>query len=402
MSGPLAGVRVLDLTSVVMGPYATMMLGDLGADIIKVETPEGDTTRLAGPAKHPGMGAVFLTLGRNKRSLVLDLKQPAAMDALRRLCRDADVLVHSMRPDAARRLGIDYAALKPLNPRLIHCAAYGFREGGPYSGRPAYDDMIQGASGVAAAMSALTGEPAYAPMIFADKTVGVFLSMAISSALYARERSGVGQEVRVPMFETMVAFNLVEHLYGATFEPPMSPPGYARVMSRERKPFRTRDGYLCALPYTDRQFEKFFALAGRPELAGDARFKDIPARLANVDALYATVGELMAQKTSAEWQVLMDAAAIPCMPVATLAGLMDDPQLAATGFFQHEQHPTEGAIRHYGIPLEFADTPGSLRRPAPRLGEHSIELLREAGLDEAAIAAMLASRATVDPSRGGP
>ncbi len=400
MSGPLAGVRVLDLTSVVMGPYATMMLGDLGADIIKIETPEGDTTRLAGPSKHPGMGAVFLTLGRNKRSLVLDLKQPAAMDALRRLCRDADVLVHSMRPDAARRLGIDYAALQPLNPRLIHCAAYGFREGGPYSGRPAYDDMIQGASGVAAAMSALTGEPAYAPMIFADKTVGVFLSMAVSSALYARERSGVGQEVRVPMFETMVAFNLVEHLYGATFEPPLSPPGYARVMSRERKPFRTQDGYLCALPYTDRQFEKFFALAGRPELAGDPRFKDIPARLANVDVLYATVGELMAQKTSAEWQGLMDAAAIPCMPVASLADLMDDPQLAATGFFQHEQHPTEGAIRHYGIPLEFADTPGSLRRPAPRLGEHSIELLREAGLDEAAIDAMLASHATVDPSRG--
>jgi crotonobetainyl-CoA:carnitine CoA-transferase CaiB-like acyl-CoA transferase len=394
--GPLAGVRVLDLSSVIMGPYATQLLGDMGADIVKIESPDGDTTRQAGHAKHPGMGAVFLTIARNKRSLVLDLKQPAAMAVLVKLVATADVLVHNLRPAATRALGLDYERIAPLNPRLVYCAARGFRSDGPYGEKPAYDDMIQGASGTAAVMAAVTGEPAYVPMIYADKVVGLFVANAITMALYARERTGRGQAVEVPMFEAVSAFTLVEHLYDATFEPPRGPPGYPRVTSRARRPFRTRDGYVCALPYTDRHFERFFALAGRAELAHDPRFASIAARLKNVDALYGLVGEVLATDTTAAWLERLGRAEIPAMAVATLDDLLADPHLAATGFFELHEHPTEGTIRHYGLPMRFDATPGAIRRPAPRLGEHSAELLREAGCEADEIERLFASRASID------
>jgi crotonobetainyl-CoA:carnitine CoA-transferase CaiB-like acyl-CoA transferase len=388
MSGPLAGLRVLDLSTVVMGPYATQMLGDLGADIVKVEPPEGDTTRQAGQARHPGMGAVFLTLGRNKRSVVLDLKQPAALAALRRLIGGADVLLHNMRPEATRRLGLAYDQIAAINPRLVYCAARGFSSTGPYRDRPAYDDLIQGASGTAALMASLFGEPRYVPMIYADKVAGLYVANAILAALLHRDRCGQGQEVEVPMFEAVTAFNLVEHLYDATFDPALAPPGYPRALSPERRPFRTRDGHLCALPYTDRHFRKFFALFGRAELAEDPRFRDIPARLRNVDALYAEVGALLAEQETASCLALLEAADIPAQRVLALQDLFSEPHLVETGFFAVQDHPTEGRLRQPGIPPRFAATPGAIRRPAPGLGEHTGEVLAEAGLSAAEIAAL--------------
>jgi formyl-CoA transferase len=396
-NGPLAGLRILDLSSVVMGPYATQILGDLGADVVKVESPEGDTTRHAGSARHPGMGAVFLTLGRNKRSIALDLKQPRARAVLDRLVARADVLVHNLRPEATERLGLDYPSLASVRPELVYCAARGFRSTGPYRDLPAYDDMIQGMSGTAALLAHLNGEPAYVPMIYADKTVGLFVANAILAALVHRLRTGRGQLVEVPMFEVMTAFTLVEHLYDSTFEPPQAPPGYPRVLSRWRRPFRTADGYVCALPYTNRHFERFFACVGRPELAADERFRDIASRLRHIDSLYAYVGEVLAERPTQYWLQVLREADIPCVPISTLDDVLRDPHLEAIGFFQWQQHPSEGTLRHYPLPLYFSDSPSGLRLPAPRLGEHGREVLREAGLDDMAIDDLVRDAVLLDP-----
>jgi crotonobetainyl-CoA:carnitine CoA-transferase CaiB-like acyl-CoA transferase len=384
--GPLHGIRIVDLSTVVMGPYATQILGDLGADIVKVEPPEGDTTRQAGHARHPGMGAVFLTLARNKRSVALDLKHPLGRQALGRLVAASDVLVHNLRPDAATRLGLDHATLREANPQIVVCAARGFSARGPYRDLPAYDDMIQGLSGTAALMGQVLGEPAYVPMIYADKTVGLFVANAIQAALIHRLRSGRGQAVEVPMFEVMTAFTLVEHLYDHTFEPPRSAqPGYVRVLSRWRRPFRTADGHVCTLPYTNRHFERFFAAIGRPELMQDPRFADMAARLRHVDALYGLIAEVMATRGTAQWLALLREADIPCAPILGLDQVLQDPHLQAVGFFDFEQHPTEGRLRHYPLPLAFSDSPLARRSPAPRLGEHGREVLQELGFDAGAV-----------------
>jgi crotonobetainyl-CoA:carnitine CoA-transferase CaiB-like acyl-CoA transferase len=396
MSGPLAGIRVLDLSSVVMGPYATQMLGDLGADVIKVEPPDGDTTRQAGHAKHPGMGAVFLTIGRNKRSVVIDLKRPGARDTLFRLLDGVDVFLHNMRPDAVARLGIDYAAVAAIKPDIVYCTASGFSSAGPYAQRPAYDDMIQGASGTAAIMAAVTGEPAYVPMVYADKVCGLFVANAILAALVHRSRTGQGQQIEVPMLEAVAAFTLVEHLYDATFDPPLGPPGYPRALNRNRRPFRTRDGFVCALPYTDRHFQRFFALVGRPELTSDPRFKDIASRIAHVDALYTLIAELLTTRPTAEWLAAFETADIPAMAVNSLADLLTDPHLRATGFFERHDHPTEGWLKQCAVPMRFAATPGKIARPAPRLGEHTVEVLGEAGFVASEITGLAANGAIVD------
>ena len=391
MRGPLAGLRVIDLTTVIMGPYASMMLADMGADVIKIESPEGDTTRQAGRARHPGMGAVFLTIGRGKRSLVLDLKQPGAVATLKRLVQQADVFLINMRPDAAARLGIDYAAISACNPRIVYCSAQGFLAGGPYSGEPAYDDMIQGLSGTADILGRIFGEPAYVPMIYADKVMGLNAALAIMMALFRRERSGsggTGEFVEVPMFEGMAAFTLVEHLYDATFAEPGNIPGYPRVLTRERRPFRTSDGYLCALPYTDKHFQRFFDAAGRADLKDDARFSTIASRIANVQFVYQTIAAIIVGKTSAEWMTLLRAADIPCMPMNSLESLLEDPHLAATHFFRSEEHPTEGRLRHYGMPFRFEHAAAGTPAPAPRLGEHSEAVLREAGFGADEISAL--------------
>ena len=397
MVGLLAGIRVLDLTSVVAGPLATQMLGDMGADVIKIEAPEGDAPRHTGPSRSPNMAALYMGLNRSKRSLVLDLKRPAAADALWRLIAKADVFVHSMRPQKVEKLGFDHQTVCAKNPRLVYAALHGYRDGGPYSGLPAYDDVIQGQSGIAALMS-VGGEPRYAPTILADKISALAISNAVTTALFARERTGSGQFVEIPMFEQLVWFVLAEHLFGHNFVPPMGALGYTRVTGAWRRPYKTKDGHLCMMAYTERHWRKFWPAVGKPELCDDPRFSSIAARSHNVVALYELAGACLAERTTDEWIALLRGLEIPCAKMASLDDLLTDPQLTATGFFKHAHHPTEGNILYTDLPVRFSGSPSTEQRLQPRLGEHSFEVLREAGLSESEIKALAAAGAAVDAS----
>jgi crotonobetainyl-CoA:carnitine CoA-transferase CaiB-like acyl-CoA transferase len=394
VSGPLAGVRVVDCTTVVLGPWAAQQLGDLGADVVKVEPPEGDTTRQLGPMRNPDMGAFYLAVNRNKRSIVLDLKQEAARRALLRLAAGADVLLHNYRPQAARRLGMSYEAFRAVNPGIVYVGTYGFRATGPYGEKPAYDDIIQAASGVASVQGSIVGEPRYVPTIVADKTSSMTVLAAVLAALYHKARTGEGQEVEVPMFESTVAWVMVEHLYGETFVPAVETIGYKRILNPYRRPFKTRDGYLAILPYTDQNWRDFFALAGRQDLLDDPRYKTLASRLKHIAGLYEELARIAATRTSAEWLTELDQRNIPAMSVNSLESLLRDPHLEAVGFWQIVEHPTEGTMRLPGIPAAYSKTPGAIRRLPPRLGEHSVEILREAGLAADEIGALLASGAT--------
>ncbi len=377
---PLSGIRVIDLSTVVMGPYASQWLADLGAEVIKVEPPEGDSTRRTGPAAEDGMSAIFLGVNRSKKSVALNLKLPAAQAALERLLASADVFVHSMRPQKLGGLGLEPAAVMARHPRLVYVSLLGFAEEGPYGGRPAYDDIIQGLSGNAALMAAQTGTVRYFPTIAADKTSGLVAALSISAALAGRERQGgKGTLVEVPMFESMVAFNLVEHLYGQHFEPPRGPAGYPRVLAPLRRPYQTADGHVCMMPYTDAHWRDFFTAAGRPELAADARFAGIAARTQHIETLYELTGEIVRARTTDAWLALCETLQIPVARVNQLAELVDDPHLRATGFFDMLDDPAMGTLRFPGAPVRFD---GERAAPAlpPRLGEHTRGLLGEAGL----------------------
>ncbi len=394
MSGPLTGVRVVDCTTVVLGPWAAQQLGDLGADVIKVEPPEGDTTRQLGPMRNPNMGAFYLAVNRNKRSIVLDLKQETARGVLRRLAEPADVLLHNYRPQAARRLGMSYETFRAINPGIVYVGTYGFRAAGPYGNKPAYDDVIQAASGVASLQAALAGEPRYVPTIVADKTSSMTVLAAVLAALYYKSRTGEGQEVEVPMLESMAAWVMVEHLYGETFVPPMESVGYKRVLNRYRRPFKTKDGFL---PYTDQNWRDFFAIVGRADLLADPRFATLGSRLRHIELLYEEVGKIAPTRTNDEWLAELDRHNIPGMIVNTLESLLRDPHLEATGFWQTLEHPSEGMLRLPGLPATYSKTPGAIRRLPPRLGEHSAEILGEAGFSAAEIDGLLASGATRRP-----
>jgi len=398
MAGPLAGIRILDLTSVVAGPLATQMLGDMGADVIKIEAPEGDAPRHTGPSRSPNMAALFMGLNRSKRSLVLDLKQRAAADALWRLIAGADVFVHSMRPQAIARLGFSHKAVCAKHPRLIYAALHGYRDGGPYSGQPAYDDVIQGQSGIAALMSHVAGEPLYAPMILADKTCAIAIAGAVSTALFARERSGRGQFVEIPMFEQMVSFVLGEHLFGHNFVPPLGQLGYTRVLASWRRPYKTKDGYLCMMAYTQTHWRKFSTAIGKPEMLTDPRFDSIASRAKNIVALYEFAGACIAARGTDEWLALLRDLEIPAARMASLDDVMSDPQLKASGFFKRATHPSEGEILYTDLPVRFSDNATGSGRLQPRLGEHSFEVLREAGLNDGEIEALAACGATIDGS----
>ena len=396
-TGPLAGVRVIDLTSVVLGSYATQMLGDLGADVIKVEAPGGDTTRHTGPRQSADMASMFLGLNRNKRSIVLDLKQAAAREVLLRLVDTADVFVHNIRPQKLEKIGLGPDALLARRPRLIYAGLHGFREDGPYGGRPAYDDIVQGLCGLAGLMDTLTGEPRYAPTVIADKLGGMMGAHAILAALYHRERTGRGQFVEVPMFETMVAFLLTEHLYGRSFVPAKADTGYSRVLAPWRKPYRTADGYVCMLAYTDAQWHRFWEALGRPEMMRDPRFADMTSRARNIDEVYRLAGEELAHRGTADWLALLDQLEIPSGPVKSLDDVMDDPHLAAIGFFRQMLHPTEGEIVMTDVPLHFADSPAGIHRLPPRTGEHGREVLQEIGLRGDEIDALIKAGGLVMP-----
>ena len=394
MSGPLTGVRIVDCTTVVLGPWAAQQLGDLGAEVIKVEPPEGDTTRQLGPMRSPAMGAFYLAVNRNKRSIVLDLMQETARRVLLRLAEGADVLLHNYRPQAARRLGMSYETFRAINPGIVYVGTYGFRAAGPYGDKPAYDDIIQAASGLGAAQASIVGEPRYVPTIVADKTSSMTVLAAVLAALYHKARTGEGQEVEVPMFESMAAWVMVEHLYGETFVPPKETVGYKRILNPYRRPFKTRDGYLAILPYTDQNWRDFFALAGRQDLLDDPRYKTLATRLKHIEQLYEELARIAPSRTNAEWLTELDRRNIPAMSVNTLESLLRDPHLEAVGFWQIVEHPTEGTLRLPGIPAIYSKTPGAIRRLPPRLGEHSVEVLREVGVGDDEIKTLLASGAT--------
>lgn len=400
--GPLHGVKVLDLTSVLMGPFTTQILGDYGADVIKVEPPAGDSSRGLAPMKNPGMGSAFLQLNRNKRSIVLDLHKPEGYEAIMRLVERADILVSNIRPAALARVRLGWDDLRHRNPGLIHAALTGFGQDGPYATRAAYDDLIQGAIGLPSLIAA-TGDdgPRYVPLAFVDRTVGLAGANAILAALFRRTRTGRGQAVEVPMFETMVPFVLGEHLGGATWDPPHGPEGYARLLSRDRKPYPTSDGYLCAVIYTDRHWRAFMRTLGREEeFESDRRLASIRSRTEHIDSLYAFVAEQMRSRTTRDWLDLLDKADIPAFQLHTLQSLRKDPHLKAIDFFTEIEHPSEGRILQMRHPTRFSDNDTPLRRPAPRLGEHTDEILGEIGYSADAILAMkLSGAASVSNGR---
>jgi crotonobetainyl-CoA:carnitine CoA-transferase CaiB-like acyl-CoA transferase len=398
-SGPLSGIKVIDMTSVLMGPFASQALGDMGAEVIKVEAPRGDLVRQIGPARHDGMGPVYLNANRNKRSIVLDLKKPEGMAALRRMLADADVLMYNVRPQAMARLGLSYEEVEAINPRIVYAGLFGFGQDGPYAARPAYDDLIQGAATLSHLIAQASGGiPRYVPTAMADRIVGLTGVSGIVASLLARERTGHGDRVDIPMFETMVAFVLGDHLGGLSFEPPLDAGGYARQLSPERRPYQTKDGYVCALIYTDKQWEGFLREIGRESLMkDDLRFTDYAARSKNIDHVYGTLAAIFQERSTAEWMALLERADVPSMPMHSLLSVLDDPHLAATGFFSVVDHPTEGPIRTMRMPMTWQHNKPAVRRLAPTLGQHTREVLQEMGYSQEQVDAMLAAGAAIAP-----
>lgn len=394
----LKGIKVLDLSTVVLGPFASQLLADLGANIIKLEPPEGDMFRAAGPARHRGMGAGYLNLNRNKRSLVLDLKTPEGRAAFYRLAKDADVLLHNMRPGAVSKLGLDLDSLRELNPTLIYCAAVGFGGDGPYANEPAYDDVMQAISGLASLYSTAEGIPAFAPTILADKICGLYTAFGIVASLLARERTQRATSVEMPMFESMVSFLLAEHLSGHTFEPPVGGLRYDRVMLAHRRPYRTADGYIAVLPYAAKHWRNFLNLVGREDLAQAEWMGDATQRSERTAELYAVLAEVMPSRTTAQWLNALKALDVPCGPVNSLEDLLDDSHLQAVGFFRTTEHPTEGTLITTRHPLRFPETSSEPDRPVSALGANGREILLESGFQEAEIQALIDAGALLEPS----
>jgi crotonobetainyl-CoA:carnitine CoA-transferase CaiB-like acyl-CoA transferase len=380
MAGPLDGVRVLDLTSVVMGPYSTQILGDFGAEVIKVESLEGDNMRWVWPFRNPGMGHIFLNANRNKRSIALDLKKEGGREACLALARKSDVMVYNIRPQAMARLRLSYKEIRAVNEKIIYVGCFGYSQRGPYAAKAAYDDLIQGAAGIPWLLKKQGADsPRYAPVIIADRSVGQQVASVVSAALYHREKTGKGQRVDVPMFEHLLPLVLGEHLGGYTFEPQLGEPGYARMLSPDRRPYQTRDGYVCALIYNDKQWKAFFELIGRAEMLERPEFASYEARSRNYDKVYGMVAEEMKKRSTGEWVEALERADIPVQRMNSLADIVSDPHLAAIGYFREIEHPTEGRLRSMSVPSEWSESAPEYRRHAPRLGEHTREVLREAG-----------------------
>ena len=396
--GPLTGLRILDLTAVVLGPIATQYLADYGAEVIKVEPPEGDLMRSNGVSLHAGMSSIFLAVNRNKRSVVLDLKSPDAITVLHRLVSTVDVFIHNMRPAAIERLGLGYQSLAALNPRLVYCAAPGFGQDGPHRDKPAFDDIIQAASGLVGLNALGRDGPAYVPSLIADKTAGLCVLNAVLAAVVHQSRHGRGQYVEVPMLESMVQFVLAEHLGGLTFRPAPKPAGYHRLLQGGREPARTADGWMALLPYTEKHWIGFFEAVGRHDLVQRYPLANRHERNGHVQALYAHVREITPLKTTAEWMALCERLDIPATPIYALDDLPSHPHLQAVQMFVDQEHPTEGPMRAVRPAAKFSATPATLRRPAPTLGQHTREVMREAGYDDGAIEA-LASTGAFGPRR---
>jgi crotonobetainyl-CoA:carnitine CoA-transferase CaiB-like acyl-CoA transferase len=385
-SGPLAGITVLDLTSVLYGPYASQTLGDWGAEVIKIEPLTGDTWRYSGQFRNRGMTGQFMAVNRNKRSLALDLKQPDGKSVLQRLIVTADVLLTNIRPAALARLGFGYEACQQMNSRLVYAAATGFGQDGPWAARPAFDEVIQASSGFASAMGS-DDEPAFVPSLVADKICGLTLAAAVSAALVHRERTGKGQMVEVPMLETITAFNSIEMLGGHAFDPPIGPAGYKRM--KERRPVRTRDGWLTMLPYSGDNWCIFFEAVGHPECIERFAVRDAVARAKNIDQIYNKMAEIAITRTTAEWEELLLRIDVPHAAFAKITEIAEQPHLKAVGMIATLDHPSEGKIRQARPSARFSETPAEIHRMPPRLGEHSHAILREAGFTEEDVASMM-------------
>lgn len=386
--GPLAGVRIIDLTTIVMGPLATRALGDLGADVIRVEPPEGDFMRDFEPKRSPNMSAFSMNVNRNKRSVVLDLKTEAGRNALLDLTETADAFVTNLRPRALESLRLTDDEIRARRPDIVYCSATGFGQAGPYADRPAYDDVIQAASGLASMFAWMGDEPAYIPSIVADKVASLHITYAVLAGLYCRATTGRGDFIEVPMAESLAAFNLVEHLSGHTFEPPEGDFSYQRLMTTHRKPRRSADGWICILPYSDQNWRDFFRLSGLERYVDDERFSSVNARIVNVDALYGLLEDVVATKTTQDWMALCDQHSIPAAPVVDLVDLGADPHFAAVELIQEHDHPTEGRYRVVRDPLLFRSGSPGIHHPAARLGAHTAEVLAEIGYDQRAIEAV--------------
>ena len=376
-SGPLAGVLVVDVTAMVFGPYCTQIMADMGADVIKIEPPEGDNTRYISVGPEPGMSGVFVNVNRGKRSVVLDLRSDEGKTALRALTLEADVFIHSMRSKAIGKLGFGYEQVAALNPRIIYTNCYGYGRRGPNRDLPAYDDTIQAECGIPAVQEQLTGEANYVGTIMADKVAGLTALYATMMALFHRERTGEGQEVEVSMFETMASFMLVEHANGAMFDPPLGPAVYPRTVAPNRRPYRTSDGYIAALIYNDKQWNAFIN-AVQPPWAGDL-YATLERRARQIDTVYSLVAETLIQRTTGEWLALFRELEIPAAAMGTPAELFDNPHLNAVGLFETVDTPY-GKVRFPGVPTWFSRTPGRVAGPAPRLGADTAHVLEELGL----------------------
>ena len=378
--GPLSGIRILDLTTVIMGPFATRILADMGADVIKIEGPDGDSFRTYPPYVNKGMGGSILNLHRNKRSVFLNLKETQAKAALSVMISASDVLIHNLRPGAALRLGLGWETLEKLNPEIILCAARGFSSQGPYGDKPAYDDLMQASSGFAALFEKLDGEPRYAPTSWCDKVAGQAIAYAVLGALVKRLRSGGGQAIEVPMFEVCVDFMLVEHFGAMAFEPAKGPPGFKRQLAKGRKPYATEDGWACILPYSDKNWKDFFDFVGRPVLAQDGRFASLNSRVAHIEELYAIVEAEARRFTTAAWIRFCDDVGIPAMPVLSFEDIATDAHVVATKMFEVVKHPSEGLYKHVRPPVRFTESSDAPRRFAPSAGENTREVLEELGV----------------------
>lgn len=395
--GPLAGIRVVDMTSVVVGPMVTQVLADYGADVIKIEPPGGDLVRgLAGRGRTDGMSSKYLHLNRNKRSIALDLKNKEAMKVLHRLIKKSDVLVWNMRPAAMDKLGLSDEAVRKINPGIIYCGIVGFGSKGRYAGKPAYDPIIQGLGGIAALHHRATGEPRYVPIVMADKNAGLVATQMLLIALFHRERTGEGQSVEVPMFENIAKYVLEEHLYLSTFQPPLGGMGDPRIFDPWAKPIPTKDGWICMAANTDQQAFAFFKVIGKPELRDDPRFCNVKSRFQNVGDYFALRSAALAQKTTAEWLKIFDEADIPAMPYHTLESLVEDPHLKDVGLLRTIRHPTEGDIYDISPPNHLSCGTREDYIPAPKIGQHSLEVLKELGYAESEIKAMVRSRVAID------
>ena len=381
--GPLKGIKIIDASSILMVPYCTRLLADMGADVIKIETIEGDNTRFIGPSNNEGMAAVYLSINRNKKSISVDLKSQEGQSIIKKLIKTSDVFVSNIRKAALKRIGLTHSNFVKINPKIITANAVGFSSKGPYAGLPAFDDTIQAISGMAAFQEAYSSQPSYTAGATADKVTGLMLGMAIIGALFKSAKSGKGSEIEVPMMETMVDFTLVEHLYGYNFIPPKAPPIYPRQSSPNRRPYKTLDGYIAVLPYNDNQWLRFFKMVGKEDILNDKKFSSLKSRNENIDLLYSLLSKELEKKTTVYWVENLKKNDIPAMNVNTPESLFEDEHLKNTQFFKVNNHPTEGKLLYTSFPVDFNEDHNSETIHAPNLGEHTEEILNELGYTKA-------------------